>query len=76
MSFWNIFGQMAVSEDGITIQKLSDTFSVSSDRVLTPPWVTSLLALMVRPLPRWAYSVAMAAHASVTQQRDWDLSNF
>ena len=33
MSFWNIFGKMAVSDDGKTIQKLSDTFSVSSDGV-------------------------------------------
>lgn len=33
MSFWNIFGQIAVSQDGTTIQKLSDTFSVSSDGV-------------------------------------------
>lgn len=33
MSFWNIFGKMAVSDDGTTIQKLSDTFSVSSDGV-------------------------------------------
>lgn len=33
MSFWNIFGKIAVSDDGITIQKLSDTFSVSSDGV-------------------------------------------
>jgi len=33
MSFWNIFGKMAVSDDGATIQKLSETFSVSSDGV-------------------------------------------
>lgn len=33
MSFWNILGKMAVSDDGTTIQKLSDTFSVSSDGV-------------------------------------------
>jgi hypothetical protein len=33
MSFWNIFGKMAVSDDGTTIQKLSDTFRVSSDGV-------------------------------------------
>jgi hypothetical protein len=34
MSFWNIFGKMAVSDDGTTIQKLSETFSVSSDGVI------------------------------------------
>ena len=33
MSFWNIFGTVAVSDDGTTIQRLSDTFSVSSDGV-------------------------------------------
>jgi hypothetical protein len=33
MSFWNIFGKMAVSDEGETIQKLSDTFSVSSEGV-------------------------------------------
>ena len=33
MSFWNIFGKMAVSDEGETIQKVSDTFSVSSDGV-------------------------------------------
>jgi hypothetical protein len=33
MSFWNICGRMAVSDDGKSIQKLSDTFSVSSDGV-------------------------------------------
>ena len=31
MSFWNIFGNLAVSDEGKTIQRLSDTFSVSSD---------------------------------------------
>ena len=33
MSFWNIFGKMAVSDEGETIQKVSDTFSVSSEGV-------------------------------------------
>ncbi len=33
MSFWNIFGNLALSDEGKTIQKLSDTFSVSSDGV-------------------------------------------
>ncbi len=33
MSFWNIFGNMAVSEEGKTIQKISDSFSISSDGV-------------------------------------------
>lgn len=33
MSFWNIFGKIAVSDDGTTIQKLSDSLSVSSDGV-------------------------------------------
>ncbi len=33
MSFWNIFGNLAVSDEGKTIQKVSDTFSVSSDGV-------------------------------------------
>ena len=33
MSFWNIFGKMAVSNDGETVQKISDTFSVSSEGV-------------------------------------------
>ena len=33
MSFWSIFGNMAVSEEGKTIQKISDTFSISSDGV-------------------------------------------
>ncbi len=31
MSFWNIFGKFAVSDTGETIQKLSDTTSISSD---------------------------------------------
>ena len=31
MSFWNIFGKFAVSDTGETIQKVSDTTSVSSD---------------------------------------------
>jgi len=30
MSFWNIFGNMAVSDKGETITRLSDTMSVSS----------------------------------------------
>ncbi len=33
MSFWNIFGNLAVSDEGKTIQKVSDTLSVSSDGV-------------------------------------------
>ncbi len=33
MSFWNFFGNLAVSDEGKAIQKLSDTFSVSSDGV-------------------------------------------
>jgi hypothetical protein len=33
MSFWNIFGDLAVSDEGKTIHKVSDTFSVSSDGV-------------------------------------------
>jgi len=33
MSFWNIFGNMAVSEDGKTIQKISENTQVSSDGV-------------------------------------------
>ena len=31
MSFWNIFGRFAVSDTGETIQKVSDTTSISSD---------------------------------------------
>lgn len=31
MSFWQILGQFAVSDKGETLQKLSDTTSVSSD---------------------------------------------
>jgi hypothetical protein len=31
MSFWNIFGKFAVSDTGETIQKISDTTSISSD---------------------------------------------
>jgi hypothetical protein len=31
MAFWNIFGRFAVSDTGETIQKVSDTTSVSSD---------------------------------------------
>ena len=33
MSFWNIFGNMAVSENGETITRMSDTVSVSSSGV-------------------------------------------
>ena len=33
MSFWNIFGSMAVSDKGETIQRLSDSMSVSSSGV-------------------------------------------
>ena len=33
MSFWNIFGNMAVSDKGETITRLSDTTSVSSSGV-------------------------------------------
>ena len=33
MSFWNIFGKMAVSDEGETIQKVSNTFSVSSEGI-------------------------------------------
>jgi len=33
MSFWNIFGNMAVSDKGETITKLSDSTSVSSNGV-------------------------------------------
>lgn len=33
MSFWNIFGNLAVSDEGKTIQKVSDTLSASSDGV-------------------------------------------
>lgn len=33
MSFWNIFGDIATSNDGKTIQKVSDTVSVSNDGV-------------------------------------------
>ena len=31
MSFWNIFGKSAVSDKGETIQKVSDTTSISSE---------------------------------------------
>ena len=31
MAFWNIFGKFAVSDKGETIQKISDTTSISSD---------------------------------------------
>ena len=31
MSFWNIFGKFAVSDKGETIQKVSDTTSISSN---------------------------------------------
>ena len=31
MSFWNIFGKFAVSDTGETIQRMSDTTSISSD---------------------------------------------
>lgn len=31
MSFWNIFGKFAVSDTGETIQKVSDTTSISSN---------------------------------------------
>ena len=31
MSFWQIFGRMAVSDSGETLQKVSDTTSVSSN---------------------------------------------
>ena len=31
MSFWNIFDKFAVSDTGETIQKVSDTTSISSD---------------------------------------------
>ena len=31
MSFWNIFGNFAVSDTGETIHKVSDTTSISSD---------------------------------------------
>lgn len=31
MSFWNIFGRFATSDKGETIQKVSDTISISSD---------------------------------------------
>lgn len=31
MSFWNILGKFAVSDKGETIQKVSDTTSISSD---------------------------------------------
>ena len=31
MSFWNIFGKFAVSDTGETIQKVSDTTSISTD---------------------------------------------
>lgn len=31
MSFWNIFGRLAVSDTGETIQKVSSTTSVSSE---------------------------------------------
>jgi hypothetical protein len=33
VSFWSIFGKIAVSDEGETIQKVSDTFSVSSEGV-------------------------------------------
>ncbi len=33
MSFWNIFGNMAVSDKGETITRMSDTMSVSSSGV-------------------------------------------
>ena len=31
MTFWNIFGKFAVSDTGETIQKVSDTTSISSE---------------------------------------------
>jgi len=31
MSFWQIFGKSAVSDQGVTIQRITDTMSVSSD---------------------------------------------
>lgn len=33
MSFWQILGRFAVSDKGVTIQKVSDTTSVSSEGV-------------------------------------------
>ena len=33
MAFWNIFGKFAVSDLGETIQKVSDTTSISSDGI-------------------------------------------
>ena len=34
MAFWNIFGKFAVSDKGETIQKVTDTTSISSDGTL------------------------------------------
>ena len=31
MSFWQILGRLAVSDEGETIQRVSDTTSISSD---------------------------------------------
>lgn len=33
MSFWQIFGQQAISDEGETLQRISDTMSVSSSGV-------------------------------------------
>ncbi len=65
MSFWQILGRFAVTDTGETLQKLSDTTSVSSDGTTYTNWVRPPLGLTGLFSLRWAVSVPMAVPAWV-----------
>ena len=61
MSFWQILGRFAVSDKGETLQKISDTTSVSSDGTTYTRMGRPLLGRMGLCSPRWATSAPTAA---------------
>jgi hypothetical protein len=75
MSFWNIFGNMAASDDGTTIQKLSDTFSVSSDGVTYTTMGNFTTGSDGSSLQRWVRLAAMGVRALEIRQLAQDLSS-
>jgi hypothetical protein len=60
MSFWQILGRFAVSDAGETLQKLSDTTSVSSDGTTYTKTGRPPLGQMGLPTPRWEARLGLA----------------
>jgi hypothetical protein len=70
MSFWQILGRLAVSCEGETIQRVSDTTSVSSDGTTYTRMGSTTEVLTGQVLRRWVTSARMAARVWVTPLLD------